>query len=163
MNNTGKIILITAILLIIAISVSSCWWMNKDGNNQGTNPDINLDPNGGNHGTTDLPANNAGGGVAIPGWSSISIPSGETEVTVDLPNPIANDGKYFLSFEMRTAETNEVLFTTGYVAPGQSINKVTLTRPLEAGTYNVIVRVQPCRADGSLTNNADMNTVLIVK
>ena len=80
-----------------------------------------------------------------------------------MPNPSANADKYYLSIEMRLAETGEVLFTTGYVKPGESINKVTLSRSLEAGQYNVIIRVQPCRADGSLTNNADMSTILIVK
>ena len=160
MRKTNKLIIFTVLMLLVTLSFGGCrlWW--KD---DGKNPGINLDPNGGNHGTTDLPANNAGGGVAIPGWSVITIPKGQTEVSVDLPNPAANADKYYLSFEMRIAETGEVLFTTGYVAAGESINKVTLTRPLEAGTYNVIIRVQPCRTDGSLTNNADMSTVLIVK
>jgi hypothetical protein len=160
MRKTNKLIIFTVLMLLITLSLSSCWWWWKDG---GKNPDINLDPNGGNHGSTDLPADNAGGGVAIPGWSVITIPSGETEVAVDLPNPSANADKYYLSFEMRLADTGEVLFTTGYVLPGQSINKANLSRPLDAGIYDVIIRVQPCRPDGSLTNNADMSTVLIVK
>ena len=159
MRKTNKLIIITALMLLVTLSFGGC----RLGKDDGTNPDINLDPNGGNHGTTDLPADNAGGGVAIPGWSIITIPKGQTEVSVDLPNPAANADKYYLSFEMRLAETGEVLFTTGYVAAGESINKVTLTRPLEAGQYDVIIRVQPCRADGSLTNNADMSTILVVK
>ena len=162
MKKIFKFIILTALVLALSISLCGCAWL-KQIFTPNTNPNINLDPNGGNHGTPDLPANNAGGGVAIPGWSSITIPAGQTEVMVDLPNPSANGDKYYLSFEMRLADTGEVIFSTGYVAAGQSINKVSLTRPLEAGTYNVVIRVQPCRADGSLTNNADMSTILIVK
>ena len=162
MKKIFKIIILTALVLALSISFCGCAWL-KQIFTPNTNPNINLDPNGGNHGTPNPPANNAGGGVAIPGWSVITIPAGQTEVTVDLPNPGANQDKYYLSFEMRMADTGEVLFTTGYVKPGESINKVTLSRPLEAGQYNVIIRVQPCRADGSLTNNADMSTILIVK
>ena len=162
MKKSAKFIIFTALVLALTVSLTGCAWLRQIfGMND--NPNINIDPNAGNHGTPNPPANTAGGGVAIPGWSSITIPAGQTEVTVDLPNPAANAEKYYLSFEMRLADTGEVLFSTGYVAPGQSINKVTLTRPLEAGTYNVIIRVQPCRADGSLTNNADMATILIVK
>jgi hypothetical protein len=161
MKRTSKFIVITILLIIFTLSLSGCNWFNWWG--QDSDSDIEFDPNGGNHGSTDLPADNAGGGVAIPGWSVITIPSGETEVAVDLPNPSANADKYYLSFEMRLADTGEVLFTTGYVLPGQSINKANLSRPLDAGIYDVIIRVQPCRPDGSLTNNADMSTVLIVK
>lgn len=162
MKKIAKFIIFTALVLALSISFCGCAWL-KQIFTPNTNPNINLDPNAGNHGTPNPPANNAGGGVAIPGWSVITIPAGQTEVTVDLPNPGANQDKYYLSFEMRMADTGEVLFTTGYVKPGESINKVTLSRPLEAGQYNVIIRVQPCRADGSLTNNADMSTILIVK
>ena len=162
MKNTSKLIIIISVVLLLALSLGGCSCFKKPDATT-INPGINFDPNGGNHGTPNPPANNAGGGVAIPGWSVITIPAGQTEVTVDLPNPEANKDKYYLSFEMRMADTGEVLFTTGYVKPGESINKVTLSRPLEAGQYNVIIRVQPCRTDGSLTNNADMSTILIVK
>ena len=159
MKRTPKLLIVIILTVIMASLFVGCTWKPPQVNL----PNINFDPNGGNHGTPNPPANNAGGGVAIPGWSVITIPAGQTEVTVDLPNPEANKDKYYLSFEMRMADTDEVLFTTGYVIPGESINKVTLSRPLEAGQYNVIIRVQPCRADGSLTNNADMSTILIVK
>lgn len=41
---------------------------------------------------------------------------------------------------------------------------MTLTRPLEAGEYKAVVHVQPYRmSDQSPTNNADMETTLIVQ
>lgn len=103
-------------------------------------------------------------GVAIPGWGSMTIPAGVTEVQTSMQNPEANEGWYYLTFELRLKETDEVLFTTGLIPPGQYCNKVTLTRPLEPGEYAAIVHVQPYRiSDQSPTNNADMETVLIVK
>ena len=111
-------------------------------------------------------------GVAIPGWGSITLPAGVTEAATTLKNPEANEGWYYLTFEMRlpTAdeetgeESYEVLFTTGLIPPGQYCNQVTLTRALEPGEYNVILHVQPYRmSDKTPTNNADTETVLIVE
>ena len=111
-------------------------------------------------------------GVAIPGWGSITLPAGVTEAATTLKNPEANEGWYYLTFEMRLPtvdeetgeESYEVLFTTGLIPPGQYCNQVTLTRPLEAGEYNVILHVQPYRmSDKTPTNNADTETLLIVE
>lgn len=111
-------------------------------------------------------------GVAIPGWGSITLPAGVTEASTTLKNPEANADWYYLTFEMRLptvdeetgAESYEVLFTTGLIPPGQYCNKVTLTRALEPGEYNVILHVQPYRiSDKTPTNNADMETVLVVE
>ena len=112
------------------------------------------------------------GGIAIPGWGSITLPAGVTEAATTLKNPEANEGWYYLTFEMRLPtvdeetgeESYEVLFTTGLIPPGQYCNQVTLTRALEAGEYNVILHVQPYRmSDKTPTNNADTETLLIVE
>ena len=111
-------------------------------------------------------------GVAIPGWGSITLPAGVTEAATTLKKPDANEDWYYLTFEMRLptvddetgAESYEVLFTTGLIPPGQYCNQVTLTRALEPGKYNVILHVQPYRmSDKTPTNNADMETLLIVE
>ena len=132
--------------------------------------ELEIDPNAGAL-ITPTPAPTEPG-VAIPGWGSITLPAGVTEASTTLKNPEANADWYYLTFEMRLptvdeetgAESYEVLFTTGLIPPGQYCNKVTLTRALEPGEYNVILHVQPYRMnDKSPTNNADMETVLIVE
>ena len=132
--------------------------------------ELEIDPNAGAL-ITPTPAPTEPG-VAIPGWGSITLPAGVTEASTTLKNPEANADWYYLAFEMRLptvdeetgAESYEVLFTTGLIPPGQYCNKVTLTRALEPGEYNVILHVQPYRMnDKSPTNNADMETVLIVE
>lgn len=132
--------------------------------------ELEIDPNAGEL-VTPTPAPTEPG-VAIPGWGSITLPAGVTEAATTLKNPEANEGWYYLTFEMRLPtvdeetgeESYEVLFTTGLIPPGQYCNQVTLTRALEAGEYNVILHVQPYRmSDKTPTNNADTETLLIVE
>ena len=125
-------------------------------------PQLMIDPNAGAQ-ITPTPAP-VEPGVAIPGWGSMTIPAGVTEAATSMRNPEANEGWYYLTFELRLKDTDEVLFTTGLIPPGQYCNKVTLTRPLEPGEYAAVIHVQPYRiSDQSPTNNADIETVLIVK
>lgn len=125
---------------------------------------LEIDPNAGEY-VAPAPVEQPGGeGIAIPGWGSITIPAGQTAVTVDFPNPEANADKYYLSFELRLKDSGEVLYTSGLVKPGLHIQQITLSRALEAGTYAAIVHVQPYKMDEAqtATNNADMETELIV-
>ena len=57
------------------------------------------------------------------------------------------------------------LCTTGLVPPGKTIQNITLARALDAGEYPAVVHVQPYKMDEAqtATNNADMETTLIVK
>lgn len=115
-------------------------------------------------------------GVAIPGWGSLTIPPRTTELAnmVDFYNPAANEGNYYLTFELlvpvqkegeETAVEYESVYASQLVPPGKHIQSITLTHGLEAGEYDAIIHVQPYTMDGSLTptNNADMKTKLIVK
>ena len=125
-------------------------------------PQLEIDPNAGAL-ITPVPAPTVPG-VAIPGWGSLTIPAGVTEVQTAIQNPTDNEGWYYLTFQLRLKETNEVLFTTGLIPPGQYCNKVTFNRAMEPGEYDAIVRVQPYRiSDQSPTNNADLAITLFVE
>ena len=58
-----------------------------------------------------------------------------------------------------------MLYSSGLVEPGKHIQQITLSRGLEKGVYEAVVHVQPYRMSEArtLTNNADIKTVLIVK
>lgn len=103
--------------------------------------------------------------ISIPGWGAIKLPAGVTEADVSLHNPEANRNYYDLSFTLKFADTGEVIFSTGNIEPGYKCSHVTLTRKLEPGEYNAVMFVQPCLKDEkhTLTNNAEMNTLLIVE
>ena len=104
------------------------------------------------------------GGIAIPGWGSIHIQAGEKLVDVNLENPIDNEGKYYLSFSIYLKDQDKPLAETGLIQPGESALKLSLSHPLDAGEYEAVVLVQPYRmADGSATNNAEIETILIAE
>ena len=103
-------------------------------------------------------------GIAIPGWGSIHIHAGEKLVDVNLENPIDNEGKYYLSFSVYLKGEDKPLAETGLIQPGESALKLSLSHPLDAGEYEAVVLVQPYRmADGSATNNAEIETILIAE
>ena len=99
----------------------------------------------------------------------IKISAGVKEAAVDFYNPQENAGAYCMTFELKIcsgSETDyETIYTSGLVEPGKHIYNITLSRPLEKGTYNAIIHVQPYRIGGnhSPTNNADIRTELIVE
>ena len=104
------------------------------------------------------------GGIAIPGWGSIHIQAGEKLVDVNLENPIDNEGKYYLSFTVYLKGEDKALAKTGLIQPGESALKLSLSKALEPGEYEAVVLVQPYRmADGSTTNNAEIETILIAE
>ena len=170
------------LLALLAVTVGLFVWQNQSANRGAPEAtlsptvepsptvEMQIDPNAGEQVTpTPAPTDPA---VANPGRGSITLPAGVTEAATTLKNPEANEGWYYLTFEMRLPtvdeetgeESYEVLFTTGLIPPGQYCNQVTLTRALEPGEYNVILHVQPYRmSDKTPTNNADTETVLIVE
>lgn len=168
------LIALLAVVVLAAVAAVLIWQSTKPEAAPAASPaptaELEIDPNAGEL-VTPTPAPTEPG-VAIPGWGSITLPAGVTEAATTLKNPEANEGWYYLTFEMRLPtvdeetgeESYEVLFTTGLIPPGQYCNQVTLTRPLEAGEYNVILHVQPYRmSDKTPTNNADTETLLIVE
>ena len=149
------------LLALLAVTVGLFVWQNQSANRGAPEAtlsptvepsptvELQIDPNAGEL-VTPTPAPTEPG-VAIPGWGSITLPAGVTEAATTLKNPEANEGWYYLTFEMRLPtvdeetgeESYEVLFTTGLIPPGQDGNQVALTRALEPGEYNVILHVQP--------------------
>ncbi|EET59668.1 hypothetical protein BRYFOR_08284 [Marvinbryantia formatexigens DSM 14469] len=170
-KKTVIILLIVAVLLTagVTFAATGMWQRQTDSTSAGVSTEeaesstsLGIDPGVGAEIETESEAEERG--VAIPGWGSITLPAGETEANVSLTNPEDNADMYYLTFELRLKETDEVIFSTTLVPPGESCNKVTLNRELEAGEYEAVLHVQPYRmADETPTNNADMETTLIVK
>lgn len=106
--------------------------------------------------------------VAIPGWNSISIPAGYENVYVSFYNPDVNTDLYNLTFEWRLLNDSEVgyevIYKSGVIGPGESTKEIVLSKSFEVGEYETTIFVQPYKiSDNSPTNNANMNTKLIVK
>ena len=66
----------------------------------------------------------------------------------------------YFTFELVLSDTDEVLYTSKQVPPGQMIEEITLTRPLEAGQYNATLRITTASLqDGSAMNGANVETI----
>ena len=101
-------------------------------------------------------------GIKIPGYPSISLPANKPDAEVALLNPEGNP--CYFTFELVLSDTDEVLYTSKQVPPGQMIEEITLTRPLEAGQYNATLRITTASLqDGSAMNGANVETILDVQ
>lgn len=169
-----NVVIVIVIILLLSCGIAAgliynSWFIKAVNNFHQTKETVTdssslpIDPNGGDY-TEPSTSQSPGSGIAIPGWGSITIPSEKADVTVNFTNPDANAGKYYLTFQLVLENSGEVLYTSGLVPPGKVIQKITLSRALEAGTYDAIVKVQPYKMNNEKTptNNADMKTKLIV-
>ncbi len=160
--------IILALLLLLLLCFKGC------GNFPGIAPNMNisnlleLDPNAGEYKETPK-ADNKAQGIAIPGWNELYLQKDTKEVTVDFYNPDANEGKYYLTFEIRLPDNSEqgyeVLYKSGLVQSGNHIQNITLSHELKLGTYDATIHIQPYKMnqEQTATNNADIQTKLIVK
>lgn len=123
-----------------------------------------LDPNAQDWAGAPLPDQTGGEavGIKIPGYPSISLPANTTDVGVALLNPEGNP--CYFTFQLVLTDTDEVLYTSGMVPPGQAITGITLSRPLAAGEYNATIQITTASLeDGSAMNGANVETVLKVQ
>ena len=159
-----KYSMIGLILLAIIVALTVILWPKTPDTSAGMG--LTVDPYSGSFVQPEKTAaeEESTGGIAIPGWGSIRIQAGEKLVDVNLENPTDNEGKYYLSFTVYLKGEDKVLAETGLIQPGESALKLSLSKALEPGEYEAVVLVQPYRmADGSTTNNAEIETILIAE
>ena len=71
---------------------------------------------------------------------------------------------YYMTFGLYLEENDELLYQSDLVAPGKYIQKMELSRPLEAGTYDAYVVCQPYQSDKvTKTNQGVVKITLTVK
>lgn len=162
-----RLVVIVAVLAVIALLLIavlvSC--QNNSVEPDPSKPDLTIDPNAQ---TPTVGYIDSGIGVSIQGFESMMIPADTKKVEVNFHNPSANEGRFYLTFELRIPNDSEqgyeVLYSSGLVLPDKSILEIEMTRGLEKGVYDAILHVQPYRMDDDLTpvNNADLKIALIV-
>ena len=177
-NNKKKWLILLLILLLLLLIAGGVFAGVKiaesrqpsDGGSSSGGVGLIIDENAGEKKESQTESSEEAPGVTIPGWGTITIPAGETEITsVDFYNPTENEGYYYLTFELRILDDSnegyEVIYSSQLVPAGQHIQQITLSRALEAGEYEAVVHVQPYKMDEAQTptNNADMKTTLIVE
>ena len=101
------------------------------------------------------------GGIAIPGFDALTFAAGATEQDAELFNPAENECVFKITLAL---EDGTVLWRSGDVRPGDSVTKLTLSRPLDAGTYHAALRYS-CYSlrDGTPLNGAEIKLKIEVK
>ena len=91
------------------------------------------------------------------------IPAGTKEVSVELTNPEENQVYFEISFYL--PETEETIYTSDLIRPGQTIYEITLEKEMEAGEYPLILRYAAYTADEAMEprNGAQVSCSLIVQ
>jgi hypothetical protein len=77
-------------------------------------------------------------GIQIPGYQEIVIPAGVRDVEVELTNPEENE--VYFQISLCLAETEEILYQSKLIKPGQTIYQIQLEREMEAGEYPLVVQ-----------------------
>lgn len=162
------IIIIILLLLISSITLGVNWnkWFGDSkpkSPKPETNASLDIDPNAGDwKGKQPEDKGGADVGIKIPGYPSITIAKDTKDVTMALLNPEGNP--CYFKFELVLKDTNETIYESKYVPPGQSIYDVTLTKPLSEGEYPAIIKISTVALDQETAlNGANVETVLIAK
>jgi len=99
-------------------------------------------------------------GTKIPGYGTVRLPSGTTDVKMVLLNPEGN--QCYFTFEL--VVDGETYFTSNLVEPSKCIEDLKLTKPLKKGEYTATLKISCYSLDESLSqmNGADVEFELIV-
>ncbi|HHV51034.1 MAG TPA: tRNA (uracil-5-)-methyltransferase [Clostridiales bacterium] len=79
--------------------------------------------------------------IRIPGYKSITVEANTRNVSVNLHNPEKNNCYFVIRLVL--ADTGETLYESKMIAPGKGLYNITLSRPLEAGTYKAKLQYEP--------------------
>ena len=169
-----KMFIITLIVLLLLVVGCVTMVLNRNAwfNDQSDDPspssqpgNLEIDENAGNWNGQTLPDKTEDApavGIKIPGYPSITLPKDKETVNVALLNPEGNP--CYFTFELVLKDTDETLYKSKLVPPGQAITEITMSRALSAGEYNAIIKIATTSLeDGSAMNGANVETVLIVK
>ena len=100
--------------------------------------------------------------IKIAGFSSWHVPAGQTEnIPIALKNPDGNP--CYFSFAIVLKDTNETIYQSDMVPPGEAIRKINISKALPEGTYPAIVQIRTNELEtGRAMNSADLNLTITV-
>ena len=147
------------LILLVIIAAAGIWFYTRP--KEVTNYDVAFEEDQEKpEGESTTPS--VGEGIRIPGYKSIEIPSGTKDVSVELNNPEENQVYFRISFYL--PETEETIYTSKIIKPGQSLYEITLEKEMETGEYPLTVKYETFTADEDMTprNGAEVNCTLVV-
>ena len=165
-------VIIIIVLLIGGIVIGAKWsrWFGDkqpdttvSDTEDSTKPALELDENADAY-TGEKPQDQGGEevGIKIPGYPTITIAKDTQDVTMALMNPEGNP--CYFRFEIVLKDSDETIFESKYVKPGDCIYDVHLNKPLAEGEYPAMIKITTISLDGETPlNGANVETVLIAK
>lgn len=158
--NRKKKITILVVILVLAAAAAGIYWYTRP--KEITNYDAEFEEDQERPDSTDQEGSVADG-IQIPGYKSITIPAGIKDVSVELMNPEENQVYFQISFYL--PDTEETIYTSKMIKPGQHLYEITLEKEMAAGEYPLTVRYDTFSADEAMTprNGAEVNCTLIVE
>lgn len=154
----NPLILILPLLFVLLAICLLCFFYNipPDRTPDAWTPKI--DDNIGNY---ENPIKNYGSQIKIAGFSSWMIPANETEsIPINLKNPQGNP--CYFSFTLILPETNQVLYQSDMVPPGNAIRQISISEPLPMGTYKAVIHIETNElGTGRKMNSADLKLTII--
>lgn len=98
--------------------------------------------------------------IAIPGYPEIYAEAGSADIDVVLGNPEGNPCYFVYELSL----DNEVLYTSGQIPPGEAVKNITMSKGLEAGEYDAVLKITTYHVETQAPmNGANVQTKLIVQ
>ncbi len=159
MKRKKKRILIIIVILAAVLAAAGIFWHTRPKEVTNYNPGFEAEQELSSDRESD---GGVEAGIQIPGYKSITIPAGTKDVSVELVNPEENNVYFEISFYL--PDTDETIYTSKLIKPGQHLYDITLNQEMEAGEYSLTVRYAAYSEDENLTpkNGAEVNCTLIV-
>lgn len=122
------------LVLMLAVIAGALYGFSK------TPAGVQLDPSSGKYkANVDLPDTQGQTYINLPGYSDIYVSAGDNIGNAALWNPETN-GCYF-KYAIRLKATDEVIYESGLIAPGDAVTEQKYDRTFEQGTYPVIISI----------------------
>ena len=148
-----------AVVLVAALTVGGVFfgmWL-KD---RESDPDI--DPNAKDYGDIYFGEEAEEGNITAPGYADISLPANTRKVQMILPNPSHNP--CYFRYTLVIKDSGETVYRSGLIPPGKAVTDLTLSRPLDAGTYTLEILIDTFSLDTrSAMNGIQMEVTLTAK
>lgn len=154
-KSTVLIILLLLLLLLVGV-VLVVLLLRK------TPEGVVLDPNSGKYeAPIDVPENYEQNYISLPGYSNLYVMAGEDTTNVALWNPESNP--CYFKYTIRLQDTDEVIYESGMIAPGDAVTGAKLDRTFSKGVYPVVISITTYALDDyeQQLNGGEIETQLI--
>ena len=142
---------IILLLLIILALIGALIWMNYRHQNRLDKDQVGIVQG----------AENSVDYATIPGFKTLTMTADTKEQEVYFQNPADNNVNLKLTLSLADGTQ---LYESGLIEPGNVVKTITMSKPLESGTYNDAILHYDCfSAENKLCNNANLTFDLIVE